>query len=357
MNNPPKKQKSGSAAIRTAISGFGLSGQIFHAPFLEVNPHFILDTIVSSGTIAAEKYPNVHVTKSFTDMLSNPEIQLVIVCSPNIMHFEQAALALKAGKHVIVEKPMTVSSAEAERLINLSMETRKFLFPFHNRRWDGDFLSVRNILSQGLLGRVLEFESRMERFTPAITRAAWRYQETAGGGTLFDLGIHLIDQAVCLFGKPEGVFCRLFNQREGSITDDSFDLRLFYPGTSVTLKAGVFVREPGARFQVHGTEGSYVKYGTDPQEAQLREGKLPGSRGFGIEPEKSGGILNTLAAGHAARRRFKTFPGNYMAFFDNVHQVLSGAGEPVVKPGDALLNIRIIEAAKESHTRGCIIPL
>ena len=205
------------------------------------------------------------------------------------------------------------------------------------------------------MGKLLEYESRFDRFTPEISRAFWKYQQKEGGGTLFDLGIHLIDQAASLFGAPEGVFCRLFNQREGSVTDYSFDLKLVYPDLNVTLKASVFVKEPGPRFQVHGTSGSFVKYGLDSQEAMLRQGRKPGSKGFGIENASQRGILNTVLPGKEYRGRFLTIRGNYMEFFNNVSSVIFDGAEMVIKPEDALLNIRIIEAARKSDKEKKII--
>ena len=343
--------------LNVGIVGFGLSGQVFHAPFIDVNPHFNLHTIVTTGTLAGEKYPLVKITSSYDELLANPEIDLVIVCSPNVMHFQHATAALQAGKHVIVEKPFTVNIAEAQNLIDISHKSGKLVFPFHNRRWDSDYLTLKQLIAQGLLGKVLDYESRFDRFTPSIVRAGWKYQQKEGGGTLFDLGIHLIDQAVSLFGTPEGVFCMLFNQREGSVTDDSFDLKLIYPDLNVTLKASVFVKEPGPRFQVHGTQGSFVKYGLDSQEAMLKQDKKPGSKKFGLEPASQRGILNTVLSGKEFRGLVKTLPGNYMDFFNNVYAVLLDGSEMVIKPEDALLNIRIIEAARRSATEKKIIQI
>ena len=343
--------------LKVGIVGFGLSGQVFHAPFIDVNPHFNLHTIVTTGTLAGEKYPLVKITSSFEELLANPEIDIVIICSPNTLHFQHASATLKAGKHVIVEKPFTVNSDEAKRLIDISHKSDKFVFPFHNRRWDSDFLTIKYLIAQGLLGKVVDYESRFDRFTPEVSRAAWRYQQEAGGGTLYDLGIHLIDQAVSLFGTPDGVFCRLFNQREGSVTDDSFDLKLIYPELNVTLKASVFVKEPGPRFQVHGTQGSFVKYGLDSQEAQLKQNTKPGTKGFGIEPVSQRGILNTGLLGKEFRGRYKTLPGNYMEFFNNVYSVIVNGTEMDIKPEDALLNIRIIEAARKSDQEKRIMQL
>ncbi len=344
-------------ALQVGIVGFGLSGQVFHAPFIDVHPGFNLDTIVTTGTLAKERYPAAHIVASFEELIADPDIDLVIICSPNQLHYPQAKAALQAGKHVVVEKPFTVNSAQAEELIEIAHQAGRHVFPFHNRRWDSDILTLKHIIEQGYLGKIVDFESRFDRFTPEVSRAAWRYQQVEGGGTLFDLGIHLIDQAVNLFGPPEGVFARLFNQREGSVTDDSFDLKLIYKDLNVSLRAGVFVKEPGPRLQVHGTHGSYVKYGLDVQEAQLRKGKRPGSKGFGMEPASQRGMLNTTTFGKTFRGRYETLPGNYMAFFDNVHAVITAAAEVIVKPGDALLNVRIIEAARTSNSQQRIIQL
>jgi len=344
-------------ALQVGIVGFGLSGQVFHAPFIDVHPDFNIHTIVTTGTLAREFYPAARIVTSFEELIADPDIDLVIICSPNQLHYPQAKAALQAGKHVVVEKPFTVNSTQAEELIEIAHQAGRHVFPFHNRRWDSDILTLKHIIEQGYLGKIVDFESRFDRFTPEVSRAAWRYQQVEGGGTLFDLGIHLIDQAVNLFGPPEGVFARLFNQREGSVTDDSFDLKLIYKDLNVSLRAGVFVKEPGPRLQVHGTHGSYVKYGLDVQEAQLRKGKKPGSKGFGIEPASQRGILNTTTFGKTFRGRYETLPGDYMAFFDNVHAVITAAAEAIVKPGDALLNVRIIEAARISNNQQRIIQL
>ena len=355
------KQKTGTSKqssikrLNVGIVGFGLSGQIFHAPYIDVSSDFNLHTIVTSGTLAGEKYPKAKIATSIEDALVDPEVDLLIICTPNPLHFTHARAALLAGKHVVVEKPFTVNSEEAGSLIGIASQTGKHLFPFHNRRWDSDFLTLKYIISEGFLGKVLDFESHFDRFTPEISRAAWRYQQEAGGGTLFDLGIHLIDQAVDLFGKPEGVFCRLFNQRKGSITDDSFDLKLIYPDLNVTLKAGVFVNLPGPRFQIHGTGGSFVKYGLDCQEAMLRKGQKPGRLGFGNEPEEQRGVLSSVIPGKEFHGRLPTFTGNYMAFFENIYSVIVNGARTIVKPEDALLNIRIIEAARLSDKEQKVI--
>jgi predicted dehydrogenase len=341
--------------INTAIIGYGLSGSVFHAPFLNTHPGFRLHTIVTSGDEASARYPGIRILRRIDDVLSDPEIELVCICSPNELHFIQAIEALHAGKHVILEKPITPTSREASELILIARKMDRRLFPFQNRRWDGDFLTVKQILDQKLLGKVMDFESHFDRYNPTISRAAWRYVNKTAGGTLYDLGTHLIDQALVLFGIPEAVFCRLFNQREFSMVDDSFDLKLIYPELNVTLKGGVFVREPGPRFSVHGNLGSFVKFGSDPQEETLRRGKFPKGKGWGQDRKSNWGILNTETEGQVIRGPVETFPGNYMGFFDNVYQVLRGGAVPEVIPDEAVETLRIIEMAMESDQKQSII--
>ncbi|HOW25177.1 MAG TPA: Gfo/Idh/MocA family oxidoreductase [Bacteroidales bacterium] len=343
--------------INTAIIGYGLSGRVFHAPFIHTHPGFRLHTIVTSGNEAAERYPGTRILRDVDAVIHDGEIDLVCICSPNEFHFDQARQALRSGKHVILEKPVTPSSREASDLLDLARQTQCHLFPFQNRRWDGDFLTLRQILDQELLGNVLEFESHFDRYNPEISRASWRYVNTTAGGTLYDLGTHLIDQALVLFGKPERIFCRLFNQRKYSVVDDSFHLNLLYPNLNVTLKAGVFVREKGPRFTVHGTRGSFVKFGLDPQEDALRNGKWPKGEAWGSESRKNRGILNTEANGHIIRGPVETFHGNYMGFFDNVYQVLTAHAEQAVKPEEAILALTVIEKARESHASGQVVSM
>ena len=343
--------------INTGIVGFGLSGKVFHAPFIQAHPGFELKSIMTSGEEAKKKYPNINIARQFDELLNDPALGLIIICSPNEFHFDQAKQAMEAGKHVILEKPITPTANQAEELFRISKKNQRQLFPFQNRRWDGDFLTLQHILREGYLGRVLDLETHFDRYTPQVGRASWRYSKKEAGGTFYDLGVHLIDQVVVLFGKPEAVFCRLFNQRENSVVDDSFDLKLVYPDLNVTVKAGVFVKEPGPRFAVHGTLGSFVKYGLDPQEGGLRKGKKPESPGWGSEPKRQWGLLHTEFKGKKIRGRYETLPGNYRAFFDNVHDVLKKGAEPAIKPGEVLTTLAIIEKAIESDKTMSVINL
>lgn len=357
MSEKKSMTKSTIPAINTGIVGFGFSGKISHAPFIAAHPAFRLHTIVSTGNEAAGLYPKAQIFTDFRALLNNPEIELVVICTPHSFHAAQAMQALKAGKHVVIEKPITMSAAELELLIETSTISGKKIFPYHNRRWDGDFLTLKHIIKQSFLGKVMEYESRFDRYSPAVSRAEWRYNHINGGGMLFDLGPHLIDQAVHLFGTPAGVWCMLQIQREGNVVNDCFDLKLIYPGMTATLKAGVFFAEAGPRFQVHGTTGSYIKYGVDPQEGMLKKGRKPMSKNFGVEPIKYSGLLHSRTSDKTIRVKYNSFPGNYMGFYDDVFESVRHQREPAITVADALLNLQIIEAAIKSHHEKRIIEI
>ncbi|MBU2649571.1 MAG: Gfo/Idh/MocA family oxidoreductase [Bacteroidetes bacterium] len=343
--------------INTAIIGFGLSGKVFHAPFVKNHENFTLKTIVTTKPELPAPYHDIPISRDFRDVLDDPSIDLVVISTPNEFHKEQTIQTLQAGKHVVLEKPITPTFKDAEEIIKVAGECRRLLFPYQNRRWDGDFLTVKKILEQNLLGDILEFESHFDRYNPEVGRASWRYTKKMAGGTLFDLGVHLIDQSISLFGKPDAVFCRLFNQRENSIVDDSFDLKLIYPRKNVTIKAGVFVREKGPRFTIHGRKGSFVKYGLDPQEKALVEGKMPGGELWGVEGKEDWGTIHTEMNGKVVRKPFETLAGNYMGFYANVAEVIEKGAEMAVKPSEAALNIRIIENAIQSNENQSVMPL
>ena len=222
--------------INTAIVGFGLSGQAFHAPFILSHPGFRLCSIVTSKKPDDRRFKDVRFTANFEEVLNDPTIELIVIATPDFLHFEQAKNALLAGKHVIVEKPFTTNSQQAEELIRIEQQAWKHVFPYQNRRFDSDFLTVKHLISEGYLGEITHFESRFERFSPEIKRAAWKF-ENESGGLLFDLGVHLVDQAVQLFGKADAVFCRLFNQRQAGSSNDAFDISLVYENINVQLSA------------------------------------------------------------------------------------------------------------------------
>lgn len=346
--NDLTKQISNSV-INIGLLGFGLSGKVFHAPFIENNQSFRLHSIVTSGTEAGKLYPKANLLPDYQTLLNNPDIDLIVICTPSNLHAEQAILAMKAGKHVVVEKPFAMNSSEVLQMIETAKTSGKLLFPFHNRRWDGDFMTVKHLITDGFLGNVIEFESCFERFSPIVSRAAWRYETPESGGTLFDLGPHLIDQAICLFGKPISVCCKLYFQRETSHANDNFDIKLIYPTLTVKLKADLLIREPGPRFVVRGDQGSFIKFGSDSQEDSLRKGKNPRENNFGHESKQLHGVLHSTANNDVFKGKFKTIQGNYMGFYDSVYDAIATGKEQTIKPEDALLNVQIIEACLKSH--------
>jgi predicted dehydrogenase len=271
------------------------------------------------------------------------------VAAPNPTHFEIASSALKAGKHVVVDKPFTISTEEADALIAQSREGRLLLSVFQNRRWDGDFLTVRQILKQGLLGRVAEFESRYDRFRPARNPKAWREQSIPGSGLLYDLGSHLLDQALVLFGRPTGIYAELRREREEAVADDSFEVHLEYPQLRVVLRAGMLVCEPSPRYVLYGTQGSYVKYGLDPQEAALKSGALPNQPDWGMEKEEAWGT-HTQCVDGLRRTKYSTLAGSYPSYYASVARAIRGQEELTVKPEQAREVIRLIELAQRSNT-------
>jgi predicted dehydrogenase len=263
--------------------------------------------------------------------------------------------ALLAGKHVVVEKPFTLRTSEAQQLIRLAGERGCILTVFQNRRWDGDFLTVKEVISSGRLGRLVDFESHFDRYRKSIVKS-WKDQ-SHGTGTLYNLGSHLIDQALELFGMPERLFCDSRKLRAGAITDDSYDLFLYYTDHKCLLRSSYLVKEPGPRFILHGTEGSYLKWGVDPQEAELDAGKIPGSEGWGEEPESAWGIINTTYKGKSINGSFPTLAGNYLAFYENVYQAIRNNKPLLVRPVQARNVIRIIEAAYKSNRDAQVVTL
>jgi scyllo-inositol 2-dehydrogenase (NADP+) len=341
--------------IKTALLSYGMSGYVFHGPLLSAHPDF---EIVSVYHRSKENIPHPFpVTHSPDDVFNNPEIEVVIVNTPNSSHFEYASRALKAGKHVVVEKPFTVTAAEAGDLIKIARHHNRVLTVFQNRRWDGDFLTVKKILDEKLLGKVVEFECHYDRFRNIVDTASWKEGGSPGTGVIYNLGSHMLDQVLTLFGKPMYVDARIGVQRPGAVVNDYYDIRLGYDGLTAIVKSSYLVREPGPRYMAHGTLGSFVKYGLDPQEEDLKAGKIPGSSGWGEEPQSEWGMLHTEIERTVVRKQVATLPGNYLGFYDNLAAAIRKGNELLVKPEEAMLVIQVIEAAISSSERKCAIKL
>jgi predicted dehydrogenase len=296
----------------------------------------------------------VKIVRTADEIIKDPDIDLVLVNTPDHTHFDYTKAALEAGKHVVVEKPFIHEVSEGEELIELARRKGKILTVFQSRRWEGDFLTIRKIIEGNLLGRLVTYEAHFDRFRNFI-RDSWKEKAGLKASTLYNLGSHLIDQAIVLFGKPEAVYADIRKQRTGSEVDDLFDLNLYYNDLKVTLKSAYLVREPGPRFMVHGTEGSYVKYGIDPQEEALTNGHFPDEPDWGREPEAHWGILNTNINGLHFRGPVETFAGCYQDFYNELYDSLVHGKELAVKPEESLEVIRIIKAAYKSYESRCAI--
>ena len=314
--------------MKVALIGRGLGGTAFHMPLIRALPE--LELAVVAGAADA-------VSAAVT-----PVVDLVVISSPNRTHFPLAEAALKAGKHVVIDKPFTVSVAEADALIALAKQRGRMLTVFHNRRWDGDFLTVRKVMPR--LGEVKLFEVYWDRFRREI-RPGWKDAADGGAGTLNDLGPHLIDQALQLFGLPEAVSADVATQREGAAVDDYFSLTLHYGPMRAVLGASTLVMGPRPRFALHGTGGSFVKYGLDPQEPALKDGADPHGP-FADDPAFYGTL--TTAAGS---ERVPTEPGRYLGFYEAVVAAIRDGAPPPVDPADARDGLRIVERARQSSNQ------
>lgn len=336
--------------VRVALLSYGMSGEVFHAPLLQAHAGFRLSTVLQRNADTAKlRYPDIKIVKKAEDIFNDAAIDLVVVNVPNEHHFDYAAQALNAGKHVVVEKPFTVTTEEADQLIALAKAKGKILTVFQNRRWDGDFMTVKNVIGQGWLGKVVELEVHYDRFRNYIEANTWKEEAGKGSGILYNLGSHMLDQVLTLFGMPEAVDARIRIQRPGGKVHDYYDIRMQYTDFYAIVKSSYLVREPGPRYIVHGTEGSFVKYGLDPQEQDLKNGKIPGSEEWGVEDKTYWGKLNTLINGIHVEDYTETIPGNYPGFYQNVYDAIVH-GKPLdVKPEQARDNIRLIEACYESN--------
>ena len=343
--------------IRVGLVGYGMAGRVFHAPVVDAAEGLELAKVVERRTReSSERYPRVDVVTDAAALFADPGVDLVVIATPNATHHGLARDALLAGKHVVVDKPFTTTAAQADELIDLARERALVLSVFQNRRWDGDFLTVRKIVDAGALGRLVEYESHFDRFRNSPKANAWREAEGEGSGVLFDLGPHLADQAMVLFGPPQAVTADVRAQRDFARADDSFELVLHYDRLKVTLRAGMLARVPGPRFALHGTLGSYVKHGLDPQEDALNAGGSPAGPGWGAEPEERWGVIDTELGGLHVRGRVETEAGSYVRFYENVRDAVWGRAELEVTPGQARDVIRLIELALQSSAEGRTVP-
>ncbi len=341
--------------IRVGLIGFGLAGQAFHAPVILGVPGMELACILERhGSRAKERYPTVRVARTLDEMLSDKTIGLCVVATPNDSHFSYTKACLEAGRDVVVDKPFTPTMAEAEQLVRLAAERGRLLTVYQDRRWDGVFRTVKKLLAAGELGEIAEFEARFDRFRLEAKPSAWRERaDFPAAGVLWDLGPHLIDQALVLFGEPETISASAFRQRATSAIDDAFDVSMEYSRLRAELRARIIAYAPGPHVLIHGTRGSFVKYGMDPQEEILRSPTCPdGDKwgpDWGLEPEERWGTLS-LVSGET--RKVKTERGDYRGFYANVRDAIDKRAPLDVSPQHALRVMRALLLAHKSSREG-----
>lgn len=335
-----------TAPLNVALVGYGYVGKTFHAPLIGATPGLVLHTVVSSDPVkVAADHPEAKVVARLDDALANPAIDLVVIATPNDLHAPQGQTALAAGKHVVIDKPFTVTLDEARALIASAETHDRLLSVFHNRRWDADFLTLKSLIAEGALGEVTQYESHFDRFRPVV-RDRWRERAGPGAGAWFDLGPHLLDQALQLFGLPLAVNADIGVQRQGAGADDYFHVTLRYPTLRVILHGSLLAAAADLRMAVHGTKGSFVKLGLDAQEDALKRGLTPADEGFGVDPRP--GTLTRAEGDALTSETVQGRRGDYAAYYAGVRDaILTGAANPV-PAREALQVMELLDLAARS---------
>ncbi|MEC1288697.1 oxidoreductase [Bacillus mojavensis] len=334
--------------IQVGILGYGLSGSVYHAPLLAVLDEYHISKVMTSRTEEVKRdFPDAEVVHELEEMTNDPAIELVIVTTPSGLHYEHALACIQAGKHVVIEKPMTATAEEGENLKKAADERGVLLSVYHNRRWDNDFLTIKQLIDDGSLEDINTYQVSYDRYKPEV-QARWREKEGAATGTLYDLGSHIIDQALHLFGMPKVVTAKVMAQREHAETVDYFHLTMDYGKLQAILYGGSIAAANGPRYQIHGQHSSFIKYGIDGQEDALRAGKKPENDSWGADDPESYGQLTTV---HGENKKTETIPsvnGSYLTYYRKVaDSIREGAPLPVTAE-EGIDVIRIIEAAVKS---------
>lgn len=338
--------------IKTALIGFGFSGSKFHAPFLKAVPGFEVTHVVSSREDEIKSiFPNAHIVsqENLDELLESSKIDLVVITTPNSTHHPLAKKALLCSKHVLLEKPFVLTLLEGQELIEIAKRNNKILAIYHNRRWDSDFLTVKNIINSGVLGKISTLAIRYDRYRPEPKPGRWKESLELGSGTLWDLGAHLIDQALNLFGMPNYVHADLAVQRHNANAIDYFDIQFIYENQlRVRLSSSSLCLAPGPKYEVHGTTGSFIKFGQDPQEQALIEGMSPEQVDFGKEHPQFYGKLSTLSNGKVVTEVVPSVKGGYIEFFKQLEKAINSGVVSPVRPDEALNVIKLILLCEES---------
>lgn len=344
--------------INTALCSFGMSGWVFHAPFISTNPHFNFFAVWErTKNLAQEKYPGLTTYRTLEAMLDDDSVELVIVNTPNYTHYEYAKKSLEAGKHVIVEKPFTVNIEQGKELIAIAKKQNKRLSVYQNRRYDSDYKTIRRVLAENWLGDLVEVEMHFDRFKEELSPKLHKEIPGPGAGSLFDLGAHLIDQALQLFGMPKKIFADIRMVRPLSKVDDYWELLLYYENLRVRLKSSYVVREALPGYILHGLKGSFIKPKTNIQEDTLKSGISPGKSDWGKEPESERGLLHTEINGRIVREYIQSEQGNYGEYYEAVYESIRNDRPLPVTAEQGVNVIRIIEAAFKSNEAKMVIDI
>ena len=340
--------------INTALCSYGMSGKVFHGPLLKASGKFNIRAIYErTKSLSKDDFPDAQIVRSYSDILENESIELIVVNTPPEYHYNMTKQALEAGKHVVVEKPFVTYTQEGQELINLAEREGLILTVFHNRRWDSPFLAAKEIIDQKLLGRIVEYEANFDRFRTGLSAKAWKETAAPGTGLLYDLGSHLIDQTCQLFGRPKQVFSKLLKQRDNSEVIDYLEVQLIYGAVKATLKARMLVNAPTPVVAIYGDKGSYQNFTTDRQEEKLVIGELPNTESWAEVPAEDWGKLYLVDES-------KLFPspnGSWVTFYENVYQAIRNKKELIVKPQEALEVIENIDACYLSDREGRIVDI
>ncbi|WP_231425739.1 Gfo/Idh/MocA family oxidoreductase [Pedobacter sp. Leaf250] len=333
--------------ITAGLLAYGMSGKVFHAPFLNEHKGFNLKAIVERSKKNAENdYPNIISYNSIDELLNDEEIELVVVNTPNNLHYEHSKAALQKGKHILVEKPFTATSAQAKELFQLADEVGRQIIFYQNRRWDSDFSSVKRVLAGGKLGKLNEMHLRYDRYRNVIGPKAFKEQAIEASGLIYDLGPHLLDQVISLFGKPDQYHKILGKNRVDTAVDDYFSIQLSYPDSVfIFITSSMLVVDPQAAFVLHGVNGSFIKQRADIQEEQLLAGMKLTDDGYGIEPKGKEGLLTTIDAdGKKTEEIIPSELGSYLPLFESAYLSLTNQKPYPVTREDVLIQLEILES-------------
>lgn len=336
--------------VTVALASFGMSGKVFHGPLLKVNNNFRVKMVLErSKSLSSELFPEARIVRTYDSILNDEEVELVVVNTPDKYHYQMAKQALKAGKHVVVEKPATLRSAELEELINLAEAEERVFTVFQNRRLDGDFRTVQNVIKEARFGRIVEFESHYDRYRTAVATNTWKEIGDEYCGVLYNLGSHMVDQAYVLFGRPKSVTAHLKKVRKASGVFDYYDIRLDYDAFSALLKCSYLVMDPGPRYTIHGEYGTFKKWGIDAQEELLASGHLPEGENWGKEDFDQWGTMVYTENGEQIEELVETVEGDYRLFYSNVFNAIRNDEDLSVKPIEAFEVLQILEACLQSN--------